>query len=271
MTAELRARYAAYDWQPVTDGMSGAGVWRLSGPGELFVKTAAASGGHPEAGADLRHEAACTRWLRTQGLPAPEVVDVGAADGTTWLVTQARPGRSLAEPWPADLRAGAVEALARFTRRLHELPVAGCPFARDLSVTVPLAGAAVAAGLVDEEDFDDDRRGRSAADLFAELERTRPAAEDLVVCHGDLCAPNVLVDPATLEVSGVIDLGRLGVADRHQDLALAVRSFTDEDLNPQHGPAAAELFLRTYRAAGGGDVRVDPARTAFYTLLDEFF
>lgn len=270
MTAELRARYAAYEWKPVTDGMSGAGVWRLSGPGDLFVKTAA-EGRHPEPGADLRHEAACTRWLRAQGLPAPEVVDAGAADGTTWLVTKARPGRSLAGPWPRELRAGAVGALARFTRRLHELPVDGCPFARDLAVTVPLAGAAVAAGLVDEEDFDDGRRGESAAGLLAELERTRPATEDPVVCHGDLCAPNVLVDPATMEVSGVIDLGRLGVADRHHDLALAVRSFSDEDLNPQHGPAAAELFLRAYGAAGAGRIAADPARMAFYTLLDEFF
>ncbi|WP_407566482.1 APH(3') family aminoglycoside O-phosphotransferase [Streptomyces sp. 184] len=270
MTAGLRARYGAYDWRPVTDGMSGAGVWRLSGPGELFVKTAAADG-HPEPGADLRHEAACARWLRAQGLPAPEVVDAGAADGMTWLVTEARPGWSLAEPWPVELRAGAVEAMARFARRLHELPADGCPFVRDLSVTVPLAGAAVAAGLVDEEDFDDDRAGQSAAGLFAELERTRPAVEDPVVCHGDLCAPNVLVDPETLEVSGVIDLGRLGVADRHLDLALAVRSLEDKELNPQHGPAAAELFLRAYGAAGGGGVPADPARMEFYTLLDEFF
>ncbi|WBB60660.1 aminoglycoside 3'-phosphotransferase [Streptomyces sp. WMMC500] len=270
MTTALRARYAAYDWRPVTDGMSGAGVWRLSGPGELFVKTAAEEE-HAGPGAGLRHEAACAGWLRAQGLPAPEVVDAGAADGTAWLVTEARPGRSLAEPWPEHLRGAAVEALARFARRLHGLPVDGCPFVRDLAVTVPLAGAAVAAGLVDEGDFDAERRGRSAAGLLAELERTRPAAEDLVVCHGDLCAPNVLVDPGTLEVSGVIDLGRLGVADRHLDLALAFRSLADENLNPQHGPAAAELFLRAYRAAGADEVRVDPARMEFYTLLDEFF
>jgi kanamycin kinase/aminoglycoside 3'-phosphotransferase-2 len=256
--------------------MSGAGVWRLSGPGELYVKTAG-PGGHPEPGADLRHEAACTRWLRAQGLPAPEVVDAGAADGMSWLVTEARPGRSLAEPWPERLRAGAVEAMAGFARRLHELPVDGCPFVRDLSVTVPLAGAAVAAGCVDEGDFEDHRLGRSAADLLAELVRTRPAAEDLVVCHGDLCAPNVLVDPETLEVSGVVDLGRLGVADRYLDLALACRSLRDEELNPQHGPAAAERFLRAYAAggadgtAGEGGVRPDPARLEFYTLLDEFF
>lgn len=250
--------------------MSGAGVWRLSGPGELYLKTAAPDG-HPEPGADLRHEAARTGRLRARGMPAPEVVDAGAADGVTWLVTEARPGRSLAEPWPERLRAGAVEALARFACRLHELPVDGCPFARNLAVTVPLARAAVAAGLVDEEDFDAGRLGRSAAGLLTELERTRPATEDLVVCHGDLCAPNVLVDPETLEVSGVVDLGRLGVADRHLDLALAHRSLGDDELNPQHGRQAAEHFLHAYGAAAGGDVRVDPARMEFYTLLDEFF
>ena len=71
-------------------------------------------------------------------------------------------------------------------------------------------------------------------------------AADLVVCHGDACLPNFLADPDSLQVTGMIDVGRLGVADRHLDLALAVRSMSDTTLNPSYGSAAAEAMLAAY-------------------------
>lgn len=62
------------------------------------------------------------------------------------------------------------------------------------------------------------------------------------MCHGDLFLPNVLLDPATCAVTGVIDAGRLGVADRWVDLAIATRSFVSE-LNPQYGQWATDQYL----------------------------
>ena len=86
-----------------------------------------------------------------------------------------------------------------------------------------------------------------------------------MVCHGDACLPNFLADPETLEITGMIDVGRLGVADRHLDLALATRSIADTSLNPSYGPAAADALLAAYGR------EVDPWRLDFYRLLDEFF
>jgi kanamycin kinase/aminoglycoside 3'-phosphotransferase-2 len=159
-----------------------------------------------------------------------------------------------------------VEAMADFARELHTLPVADCPFRRDPDTAVPDAEQAVALGLVDVEDFDEHRVGTDPETLLAELRRTRPAAEiiDPVVAHGDYCVPNVLIDPKTMRVSGIIDLGRLGIADRHQDLALAHRSLRDDGLNEQYGPAFAEHFLNHYGLAA------DPARMEWHELLDEF-
>ncbi len=127
------------------------------------------------------------------------------------------------------------------------------------------------AGLVDEDDFDDVRRGRTATDLLTELlastdEMARREAGDLVVCHGDVCLPNVLVDPATYLVTGIIDVGRLGVADTHQDLAPVTRSL-EAPINPAFGPDRAAAFLGNHQRAD----RVDPERIGFYRLLDEFF
>lgn len=114
----------------------------------------------------------------------------------------------------------------------------------------------MAAGLVDESDFD---TVRSAADLYQELLATRPDQEDQVFTHGDYCLPNVLVGNG--RVTGFIDLGRAGVADRYQDPALCTRSLTYN-----FGPGWDARFLAHY-----GLPQPDEAKLTFYRLLDEFF
>lgn len=89
---------------------------------------------------------------------------------------------------------------------------------------------------------------------LAELERLRPAVEDLVVCHGDYCPPNVLI--AGARITGFVDVGELGVADRWWDLAVGSWSITWN-----LGPGWEELFLHAY------GVDRDRGRVAFFRLL----
>lgn len=233
-------------WERVTVGRSGAVVTRRDG---RYRKES------DDPRHDLVGEGERLVWLRAHGIPAAEVIECRPG----LLVTAALPGRSAAEPWPAAARGHVVDGLADLARTLHALPVAECPYDRRLAVTVPAALAAE----VDLADLHADRAGATRDELVAELTATRPAAEEPAVCHGDLCVPNVLFDPDTYELTGVVDAGRLGVADRWVDLAIATRSLTS-DLNPQYGRWAADRFLARYGVAP------DPARIAFYRLLDEF-
>lgn len=192
------------------------------------------------------------------------------------LVTSAVPGVPISSVRRSDARVAA-RSLALLLRDLHAIPVSSCRFDRTLAVTVPAACAAVAVGVVDAGDFDEERTGLEPSTVLEELLAAAPRASvaepgDLVVCHGDACLPNVLVDPETLQPTGIVDVGRLGVADRHQDLALATRSLADPDLNPAFGPGCADAFLESYLSESGLEhSRVDPDRLAFYRLLDEFF
>jgi aminoglycoside phosphotransferase len=250
-------------WEPVPTGHTDATV-RRSAYGRAHAK----SGSGP-ARDELGDERDRLLWLATTDLPAPEVLDWEDDGETATLTTATVPGVPLSELPASDAR-DAARSWGEFLRRLHASARDDCPFDRWLAVSVPLARVNVERGLVDEDDLDDERAGRSASDLLDELVELRPRAEklevgDLVLCHGDACLPNFLVDPETFEVTGMVDVGRLGVADRHLDLALAVRSISDTTLNPAYGPAAAEAVLAAYGTPP------DPWRLDFYRLLDEFF
>ncbi|WP_188241290.1 APH(3')-II family aminoglycoside O-phosphotransferase [Stenotrophomonas maltophilia] len=236
-------------------GVSRADVARVLRPGrpDAFLKSELI-----DAFSELGDEIARLRWLQAQGQPAPTVIATAEEAGRHWLLMSALPGRDLASS-PELAPQQRVEILADALRGLHALPVAACPFDQRLASRLPAAQARVEAGRVDADDFDDERLGQSPQQVFAQLCSTRPDHEDLVVSHGDACVPNLMVSEGRF--SGFIDCGRLGVADRYQDLALAARSLVHNFGDTRW---VTPLFQR-YGAVA------DERRLAFYRLLDEFF
>lgn len=248
-----RERLDGYAWAPATDGCSDAGVFRLERACSptLYAKTEV-----PGPHAELRDEAARLRWLASHGLPCPRVLDLAAEAEHDWLLMTALPGTNLAASAldPAHI----VDIVAMALRSLHALDVASCPFDHRLDIRIAHARSRAEAGLVDEDDLDDERHGCTPDELVRLLVAQQPASEDLVVTHGDACLPNFMIDGERF--TGFIDGGRLGIADRWQDLALATRS-----IGGNLGEEWAAAFLVRY------GVREDPARNAYYRLLDEFF
>lgn len=265
MPGSLRRRFGGHDWHAIDHGMSGGQVWRLSGEPDLYLKIVSRS--DPIAARELADEADRARWLHAQGFPAADVIEFDGVADRCWLLTRAVAGRPASASWAETERSRVIDAFADVARALHAQPVGSCPFDRSLAVTLPLARSAVETDAVDLQRLDPERQGRTGHQMLASLDATIPdRKEDLVVCHGDLCLPNVLLDPVELTITGVIDVGRLGAADRYLDLALATRSIASESLNPQFGDRYARRFLSRY-----GEIDPDPARIDFYRLLDEFF
>jgi len=203
----------------------------------------------------LASEADRMRWARSH-LPVPLVVDHGADERVQWLLTEALPGADgTAERWRPDPEI-VVERLAKGLRRFHEAPVSECPFDFTLDSALTLARDRLGAGLIEPaRDFHPEFAHLSAAQALRFLSEERPRSEDLVVCHGDYCAPNVLLEEEK-GVTGFVDLGELGVADRWWDLAVATWSVTWN-----FGPGLEERFLAEY------GVPRDPQRTEYYRLL----
>ena len=166
-------------------------------------------------------------------------------------------GKNAAEA--LDEPATIVHEVATALADLHSLAADACPFDETLSTKLPRARINVDDNQVDIEDFDEEHRGMNSIDLFHAMEQLRPTSEEIVVTHGDACLPNIMFDAG--KFSGFVDCGKVGRADRYQDLALACHGIKFKLGAKWIGP-----FLRSY-----GVNNVDERRMRFYRMLDEFF
>ncbi len=248
------------DWTPVTTGESGAAVLR-SADGRRYAKCVPGADA-----AELEAERDRVAWLGEQGVPGPRVVDWRSDDAGACLITSAVPGVPADQVSAEELR-DAWARIAQAVRRLHEVPVSRCPFRRGLDDMVAAARDVVSRGAVNPEFLPDEQRHTPAAELLDRLTRQLPLrraqeATDTVVCHGDLCLPNIVLDPRTLDVAGFIDLGRLGPADRHADLALVLANARETWPDEERARTADRAFAEAYGLAPDDD------RLRFYLHLD---
>ena len=252
--ADLRGATWQQVW--VKDGTE---VWRVTADVVSYLKI-----GRGGSGTDVVAEKDRLVWL--DGRQAtPHALAFHEEGGTSWLLTSQVPGVPAHDPLH---RMGSVEpwvrALGRSLRRFHdELAIDSCDFDARLDVLVPAAERRVAAGGVDTSILSATYRRHTAEQLLENLFATRPAEpdEDLVVAHGDPSLPNLLIGAGGDEVTGVVDVGRLGVSDRYRDLAILVRS-----LGQNIGPELAYVVLDAY-----GISNPDLSRLEFYVLLDEMW
>lgn len=253
----LRERLDGGAWEREPEGESGGVIYRLRAAdgSRLFLKY----GEGPVADA-IVDEAVRLRWLRGRMLAANPVAFVAERDAA-WLLSEAVAGRT-GDAWLADdpaMLPRVIAAFAAFLHRLHALPVEDCAFEAGAAVRLAEARRRVAAGLVDEDDFDADHCGMSAAAMLAQTERLAPCVSGRVVTHGDCSLGNLLMD-AEGRVTGCIDVGRLGIADPYQDIAILWQNLGD------WGSAAQATFL-----AKLGIDEVDERRLSFHRCLDELF
>ncbi|PWV79958.1 streptomycin 3-kinase [Prauserella marina] len=258
--AGLVGERAAAGWQPVTEGESGAEVFRAPG-GTEYAKCV-----KREHVAALEQERDRVAWLSRHGVPGPSVLDWTADETGACLLTSAVAGVPADKADDGELRR-AWPSIAEATRALHELPAGDCPFGRELSAMLALADDVVGRGAVDPDFLQPDQRDvapeRQLASLRAqEAKRAAQEAADIVVCHGDLCLPNIMLDPETMRFTGFVDLGRLGRADRHADLALVLANARETWPDEERARHADEQFAKYY------GLPLDAERLRFYLMLD---
>lgn len=257
LPAGLSEHIAGYAWSRDGVGESGGEVYRLHGkPGarDLYLKY-----GQGTIAGEIADEMHKLRWLAGY-LPVPTIRHFIGTPNESWLLMTALAGHSAYQVLQTNprKRLALVDALADFLRRFHAIAVDECPFNADHNHRLAHARKRIDAGLVDEDDFDEAREGWTAEQVWQALQGLLPFPADAVVTHGDFSLDNLLMHDG--EVIGCIDVGRAGVADRYQDLAILWNCLGEFDASLQ------ERLLTRY-----GITTVDRRKLDFHLLLDELF
>lgn len=247
-------------WQPVDGGESSASV-SYDADRRRYAKVAPR-----EDIAVLKAERDRIEWLSNTAIPCPTVLAWHPVDDAAVLVTREVIGTPADQLTAAQL-AHAWPSIADALAQLHCLPVDACPFDRTLAQMMPLARATIAEDRLHTEYLPQHLVEAPPSEILHRLEeglavRTAQSSADAVVCHGDFCLPNIVIDPDTLRVSGLIDLGRLGKADPYADISLLLANAPESWPDERAARAADGEFAVRY------GITLDSARQDFYLTLD---
>jgi streptomycin 3"-kinase len=251
---------AAEGWEPVAGGESGASVF-LDRGGRRYAKIVATA-----RVTELAAERDRSVWMNDTAIPCAPVLEWRESGAGACLVTREVGGVPASELDATGLRR-AWPSIVGVVRDLHGLAADRCPFDRGLGFMMSLAEASVAEGRVIVEFLPVALQRTPPPEILEQIEAELPVrlAQEragLVVCHGDLCLPNILVEPATGRVGGLIDFGRLGTADPYGDIALLIATSRETWSDDAMVRRAAEEFAQGYGA------ELDPERLDFYLRLD---
>ena len=159
--------------------------------------------------------------------------------------------------------------LAEALHMLWQADCTGCPQTRSVEDELAHARFSLENGLVDFSRCAPETFGpsgfKSPEALLLWLESNKPPLEP-AFSHGDCCLPNIFF--SRNRVSGFIDLGDAGIADRWRDLALCFRSLR-HNTDGTYGRAIPDF--RPERLFDHLGIKPDWDKMRYYLLLDEFF
>ncbi|WP_440895207.1 APH(3') family aminoglycoside O-phosphotransferase [Amphibacillus sp. Q70] len=208
-------------------------------------------------------------WLDHK-LPVPQILCSETSKGINYLLMSKIKGEMASSAVWLEQPNQLVKLLADGLRMLWEVDLSTCPYDHSIDRKLKQAEIRVHSQLCSIEDAEPTTYGtngfKNPEELLQWLKENKPK-EELVFSHGDYCLPNIFIKDN--KINGFIDLGRAGIADKYQDIALCYRclkhkldgTFTgkiDNTLDP--------IILFDVLK-----IKPDWDKINFYILLDELF
>jgi len=240
-------------------GLSGSTVVKLD---DMVLKIG-------EANKAFRNEVCAMQWLDGK-LPVPKVIYHAEEGGKGYLLMSKVSGLMGCDRYYLERPDELKNLLADTLKSLWSIDISGCPTHQSLDDDLRRAKDNVLRGMVDFEDVDKwllaDGGFTSFESLLNWLNKTKPEI-DPVLSHGDLSLPNVFFSEGRL--SGIIDLGDMGIGDRWRDIAICLRSFK-HNLEGRHG---IKTFPDYDVCAMFDELGIAPCadKIKYWLLLDELF
>lgn len=256
--ATLAEKLSGFTLTKNTIGCSASGVYHCqSETDSLYLKI-------QKLNAGVIKELEIISWLDGK-LPVPKIKYFYEDNGYSYLLMTAVdgymscecPGDELLKPFE-----NTVKLLAEGLLMLQNVDITDCPFENSLSIKLKDALYNIEHGLVNLDDFEEDNDFDTPMDLYHWLTENKPP-EELFFTHGDYCLPNIFIDGNS--ITGFIDLGNAGIADKWQDIALCVRSIGYNLRNCEEKDRYVRMLFDYL------NIEPDWKKIKYYILLDELF
>ncbi len=211
------------------------------------------------------------KWLNGR-CPTPTILEYIKEDGIAFTLMTKAAGKMLCDNEYMSNPQKLVTLIASGLKMLWDVDLkeCNCNYSR-LDERLKVARENVEKGKVDPNKVEPETFGANGfanpEELITWLENNRPE-EDLVLSHGDFCLPNIFSDGET--ITAFIDNGKMGPADRWQDIAIVLRSLRDNfngeyrDGVPYEG-YEPDMLLKEL------GIELDEEKNKYYFLLDELF
>lgn len=256
---ELEALIADETYTTDSIGMSGSGVYIFE---DKVLKI------QPE-NSEAANERELMKWLEGK-ITVPSVIYHTVEDGTSFLLMTRIKGKMTCDEEYMKNPRLLTSILARGLKDIWKVDITDCPVRAGLDEKLLAAGTAIEAGEVDMDNTEPETFGENGfkdpEDLLNWLKSNRPA-EEPVLTHGDYCLPNIFMmsdgKPA------FIDIGRGGIGDKWQDIALAYRSL----IHNFDGKYSGKVYEGFEPAMLFEELGIEPDwdKIRYYILLDELF
>ena len=203
-------------------------------------------------------------------LPVPAIHSQVTENGKSYLLMSKCAGQmACSHEYMADPTAQC-KLLANGLKMLWDVDISNCPSDQQLIHKLAQAKYNVENNLVDLDNVEPDTFGENGfkdpAELLQWLYDHMPE-EEPALSHGDYCLPNLF--GIHDKVTGYIDLGKAGIADKWCDIAICYRNISHNFSGKYHGtsyPGYDEM--RFFQELG---IEPDREKLRYYILLDELF
>ena len=240
-------------------GKSGAGVYLFE---DMVLKIQTVD-------AQAENEVKMLHWLNGK-IPVPEIIEHIYENEYLYILMNKCTGKMACDSYFMMRPKQQMELLAEAMHRLWNVPSEGCPCHISLKKRLKMAEKNIINNRVDLENVELNTFGpngfKNPEALLYWLYDNKPNEKE-TVCHGDFCLPNIFLSDSG--VTGMIDLGRSGVADPWLDIALCCRSL-DHNYNGVYDGNSYKGFEQQM-LFDALKIQLDPELIRYYILLDELF
>lgn len=222
-----------------------------------------------ECSEEAENEYRMMTWLQGK-LPVPRILAYEIMENQSCLLMSKSKGVMACEEVYMQNPVDQAKLLSGGLKKLWSVETSECPADWRLKKKLTRAKYNIEHGLIDLDNVEPDTFGdhgfKNPDELLQWLCHHQPS-EELALSHGDYCLPNVFGIGG--KVTGYIDLGRTGIADKWCDIALCYRSLSLNYSGRYHGRTYAgydDLLL--FKELG---IKPDWEKIRYYILLDELF